>query len=177
MLIRAGNSSVEQEDFERLTEQRSEAAKAEGRHAHLVGQVTDFARQTGKGMELSKFAKKLKLVNPDVVIEPNPSQPDYAAVYLLLPNGKKEYLMACDNHWMPEWSVMGTTKARVPDGAGQWKWVAIPHREIMRGWRTVLLRLIQKGLIALEAVERIFGAGDRESWKILTGKGRGTLPI
>lgn len=42
--------------------------------------------------------------------------------------------------------------------------------EEKRGWRTVLLRLVQRGLLSVEAAEREFGADDRPEWAKNTGK-------
>jgi hypothetical protein len=46
---------------------------------------------------------------------------------------------------------------------------------VKRGWRTVLARLIVKRIIGLDATERVFGAGARKSWAIMTGKKIGVL--
>ena len=49
-------------------------------------------------------------------------------------------------------------------------------RELKRGWRTVLLRLIQEGLISLYDVERLFGSKDHPSWAQNTGRREAVLP-
>lgn len=42
--------------------------------------------------------------------------------------------------------------------------------EATRGWRTVLLRLIQRGLASVELIEKTFKADDRAEWAKSTGK-------
>jgi hypothetical protein len=49
-------------------------------------------------------------------------------------------------------------------------------REIKRGWRTVLIRLIQQDIITLYDAERVFGSKDHLSWAQHTGKREHVLP-
>lgn len=39
-----------------------------------------------------------------------------------------------------------------------------PYHEIIRGWRTVLARLVQEGVLTINQVEREFGGCDRATW-------------
>lgn len=43
-------------------------------------------------------------------------------------------------------------------------------RELIRGWRTVLVRLVQQQLLNLDTVERLVHSTDRLSWAVKTGK-------
>lgn len=52
--------------------------------------------------------------------------------------------------YMPEYTVMGFDQH------------GVPMAERFRGWRTVLLQLILKGLITEEAAHKIFGPAERE---------------
>jgi hypothetical protein len=54
--------------------------------------------------------------------------------------------------------------------------VSVPWREEVRGWRTVLLRLIAMRLISPEGAERVFGSDNTPEWKGSTGKGRKERP-
>lgn len=46
-----------------------------------------------------------------------------------------------------------------------------PGMEIRRGWRTVLSRLVHPlRYVSPEAIERVFGTGEREAWAQLLGK-------
>lgn len=51
-----------------------------------------------------------------------------------------------------------------------WRKIQIPWGEAMRGWRTVLVRLVMDGLVSPEQVERVFSPSDRASWAGLLGK-------
>lgn len=53
-------------------------------------------------------------------------------------------------------------------------WLA--DRELVRGWRTVLLRLMQEGYLKLTDVEREFGISDRQTWAYGTGKAGADKP-
>ena len=131
--------------------------------------------------------RKLRTVNPNLVLEPHPGvfapkesgfyklNHDKAVLNLVMPDGKKVFVLVCEGDYMPEWTIFGTNEVKVPDARpeGPWKTVKIPWRRQKRGWREVLIMLIRKQLVTLDAVERVFGAGDRPSWKILTGKGTG----
>ena len=142
--------------------------------------VANVERQTGRKFSPEQFMSKLGLLNKDIILKPHPGfmvpkhvSRDKACLYLNV-GGVEQYLFVCEGDWMPEWSIMKTRKVKIPDVTrpdAAWKTVDGPRYVEKRGWREVLIKLIQKGLIGLDATERIFGAGDRPSWKILTGKG------
>lgn len=46
-----------------------------------------------------------------------------------------------------------------------------PHGLAVRGWRSILIRLVLEGLTTPEAVEREFGSDDTPEWKGHMGKG------
>lgn len=51
-----------------------------------------------------------------------------------------------------------------------WKKVRHPYGEAVRGWRTVLLRLIHLRQTTPDAVERLFGSDNTAQWAAHTGK-------
>ncbi len=160
-----------------------EQGKFEGRHAPLVeNKSTSIAnrdRQMGRAMTTTQFTELLRRLSRDLVVLPHPRNETKSCIYLMLPDNKKEFIVVCEAGLMPEWSIMGTLEVRVPDTTihGMWKKTKVPGQEILRGWRTVLIYLIRKKLVSLEAVERLFGPCDRQSWCIFTGKQTGTPPI
>lgn len=195
MLILDGDKLKEwerQKAVDRTREVTFGGARDESRDRHWVADpetsVANVARQMGRKLTPEEFMKKLHTINPDIVLEPHPGQfaPKHTgyyrlnrdkAVLKLNTNGQKIYLFVCEGDIMPEWSIFDTQKVKVPDATDPslpWREVEIPWHVTKRGWREVLLKLIvEKKLVTLEAVERVFGAGDRPSWKILTGKGSG----
>lgn len=58
---------------------------------------------------------------------------------------QKKFLCAAQNGWMPEFSIMRFDEH------------FLPQNEQYRGWRTVLLRLIDNGFATEEQVHQIFG--------------------
>lgn len=179
--------------IERTREQTYDGAANEGRHAHMVADreksISNPARQMGRKLTVDQFMSKLQKLNKDIVFEPHwakASKLDNAFVRMnrnkgtlnLLVGDKKVQLFPCEGDWMPEWSIFTEKTIRMPDRSrpeAPWKEVKIPRYVEKRGWRECLILLIQRGLVGLEAVERAFGAGDRPSWRVLTGKGMGSI--
>ncbi len=110
------------------------------------------AARIGRPMHSSDLITTLKGVIPSLfVIEGNIK--DELAIYLTYPcpqqrlNGRDfEYLFFCPEGLMPEYSIYEWDEVR-----------DIPIKEKMRGWRTVLIRLIKRGLISEEQCNKIFG--------------------
>jgi hypothetical protein len=175
---------------ERTREVTTSGAYHEARDSRWVEDkkrsVANPEHQMGRRLTATEFMNKLRKINPDITMSPHPGvfapkdsqfhklNKDKAVLHLTT-SGQKVFLFVVEGDYMPEWSTMATSTVRVPDykPEGMWKPVEIPWHKTKRGWREVLIMLIHKHLIGLEAVEREFGAGNRPSWKILTGKGTG----
>jgi len=56
------------------------------------------------------------------------------------------------------------------------KRVDLPYKEIRRGWRTVLLRLIVENVVSVDAIERVFHSDNTPNWQQHTGKKDHRLP-
>lgn len=175
-------------DIDRTREITLSGADNEARDQHMVADkhrsVANHDRQAGKKYTGAEFIAKLQKINPDITLNPHPGYmvPKHISwdkgILSLNIGGLKTLLFVCEYDWMPEWSIMTEKTVRVPEKdnpAAPWKEVKIPRYVEKRGWREVLAMLVRKGLIGLEATERVFGAGDRPSWKILTGKGQGPI--
>lgn len=175
-------------DIDRTREITLGGAENEARDRHMVADkhksVSNKDRQMGKKYTGAEFIKKLQTINPDLTLEPHPGfmVPKHISwdkgILSLNIGGLKTLLFVCEYDWMPEWSWMTEKTVRMPDRnnpAAPWQEVTIPRYVEKRGWREALIMLIQKGVVGLEAVERVFGAGDRPSWKVLTGKGQGPI--
>jgi hypothetical protein len=54
--------------------------------------------------------------------------------------------------------------------------VVRPHKEILRGWRTALIKVLLERVASLDAIEREFGSANRASWAGHTGKTAVTTP-
>ena len=104
--------------------------------------------------------------------------------YRVLPDGSRQYLFAYEAGIMPEYSILRRISLDRWDGKTTHidrkdlgrdlkpgtKRLDLPWREEVRGWRTVLVRLIQCGILTVEQVERTFGSGKTASWAAKTGK-------
>lgn len=179
--------------IERTREITISGADNEGRDRAWVedreNSVSNAERQTGRKLTVEQFMEKVNKLNRDIVFKPHWAKDsklnnsfvrlnrNKGALYLRVAD-KEVQLFPCEGDWMPEWSIFTEKTIRMPDRAnpdGPWKEVQIPNYVDKRGWRECLMMLIQKGLLGLEAVERSFGAGNRPSWKVLTGKGMGSI--
>ena len=152
------------------------AALGKARDRGHVGTVTNRERQMGTALDATVFMCRVRKLNPSLVLVSHPHQPGYANIFVNV-LGVREYTgIACEDGVMPEWTVMGTREERVPienRPGTYWSPVKTLGRVEVRGWRDVLIKLIHKGYLSLEAVEKEFGAGDRHSWAVLTGKHKG----
>jgi hypothetical protein len=149
------------------------AANEKIRHKGFVGDVTNERIQRGNWLDATVFMARVRKLNPNLVLVAHPQQSGYANIYANV-DGHRVYTgIACEDGQMPEWTVMGVREERVPidDKPGTyWAPVQTLGRVEQRGWRDVLLRLIQGRHLDISAVEREFGAGDRHSWAVLSGK-------
>lgn len=147
-------------------------------------------------MKLSKLCPNLVykfLPDPNKPLE----TPRMKAIYQLFPDGHEERIMLYHNAPMPEHSIMSRGTEDVPDMTvtkidrkdlpksefnGKemvfdesapkpgFKRVTKPARELFRGWRTILLRLVMDGFLTVSQAEGEFGADNRREWAGKTGK-------
>jgi hypothetical protein len=159
--------------MEQTHETAYNTAMGKVRHRGLVGDVTNADKQRGNWLDATVFMARVRKLNANLVLVSHPYQPGYANIYANV-DGQRVYTgIACEDGMMPEWTVMGTTEERVPiddTPGGYWTPVQTLGRVEKRGWRDVLIRLINGRHLDLQAVEREFGAGNRLSWAALSGK-------
>ena len=118
-------------------------------------------------------------------------RPRMKQITKVLPNGTKERVLLYHNDVMPEHSIMSRRTEDVPDMTAnkldrkdfpkaEWngkefvwdkttlkpgyKRVTKPARELFRGYRTILLRLVLEGHLGLPSVENAFGSDNRREW-------------
>lgn len=113
----------------------------------------NHAARVGKPMGHVEFFDKLKkLTGNSIYYEQGAFESDLA-VYQMYGtpqpklNGRQfEYLFYCNKGTMPEYSLYEFDEVR-----------DVPKRELLRGWRAILLKLIQRGTISEDDAHRIFG--------------------
>lgn len=94
-----------------------------------------------------------------------------------------EKLNQDDMEWVPlpgyesRYPKWGTWRMKDPTKLKPgWLRKLVPTGEAVRGWRTVLVKLIACGALTPEQVERNFGSDDTPEWKQHTGKGPQVRP-
>lgn len=167
--------------------------------------------QLGKVLNTLDFENKLKRLIPNLYFETNKHNDKMKALYILK-NNTKEYLGAYHAGFMPEHSIVKVKEEMVWDpeqtnkplnradlpkwnytNGGRaiefesaerpgWRKRKIPAGELKRGWRTILIKLVLKGLISPEKVEINFGEPSsywgKRAWGYYSGKQKGyTMPF
>lgn len=158
----------------------------------------NYEQQLGRPMSSDELERRLaKLLPPNIRFIPNPWIHDKRAVVRLLPAGGFETICPYDAGFMPEHEVRKADvtwirdrfqthlerkdlpKHEVVPGVGTvwesndrpgWKKVVKLGHTLRRGWRTVLVRLVQSGLLTPTTAERAFGVDDRVQWANAMGK-------
>jgi hypothetical protein len=114
----------------------------------------DWDAQVGIPLVGPRIIGRLKKLNRNLWFEVSAADPAKTGVYILKSDGKggmeKQFICGMETELSPEFSV------RVVDDAGKFK------GEI-RGWRTMLMRLIKGGFVQQEAAFRLFGPPNRDS--------------
>lgn len=134
----------------RETNNNSEAVKRQ-RWEHQDDYRDDRAR-VGRVRPSGEFLSKIKALVPELYITDGRIIGD-VAIFRTYPKPQErlggrdfEYLFYCPTGLLPEYSLYEFETTR-----------DIPVREKLRGWRTVLLRLIKSGLLTEGQCDREFG--------------------
>lgn len=156
---------------------------------------TDAEAQMGRPYFHTEFESKLIPYLPqNVFFMDHPTKDNIRAVMRVV-DGKLETICAYDKGVMPERSIWKTRTSWIPNrqqthfnrkdlpkheitAAGVewegerpgWKKIVELWGEQKRGWRTPLVRLVQKGILSVAQVENLFGSADTIQWANATGK-------
>lgn len=160
---------------------------------------TNLGQQLGRPMTSAELELRLgKLLPPSIRFVHNPWIHDKRAVVRVKPEGGFDTICPYESGFMPEHEVLKANvewvrdrhqthldrkdlpKYEIVPGAGVvwdsgavrpgWKKVVRLGHTLKRGWRTVLIRLVQAGLLTPTQVEREFGVDDRVQWANAMGK-------
>lgn len=156
-------------------------------------------RQVGQAMFANKMEERLKRLNANLLFEVNPFNSGKKALYHIQ-SGQKIFICAYENGVMPEHSIMSVKEQedihtdfvgakrhinrkdlpgyKISDGDVTWEGGVTPgfHKrqviwhEAIRGWRTVLIKLVQHKLASPAQVEALFGIDGRPEWASKMGK-------
>ncbi len=150
----------------------------------------------GAPMFPAEFERRLKRLNANLFFEVIAENPTHKRMSTLDQRGR-HVVCVYENSLMPERSIPRIRTMEVPDVNWDhsktkridfnfadeealkpgWRKISIPWGESKRGWRTVLVRLIQAGLITVTQAETEFGADETPEWRQHTGKGEFTTPF
>ncbi len=163
-------------------------------HVH-VPRIQNAEERIGRPMLPETFEAALKKMNSNLVFEVIPENTSHRRVSVVDARGKTP-ICCYPNSILPERSIPRLIVKEVPHptftGAGVhrsdfskdpealkpgWRRILLPWGEKRRGWRTVLVRLIQAGLISVAQAEAAFGADQTPEWHQYTGKGEFTSPF
>lgn len=161
-------------------------------HVH-VPRINNAEERMGHPMWPRELEAKLSTLNPNLVFEVIENNPTHKRLSVVDQRGK-HFVAVYENSLMPERSIPRIRVMEVPDPnftkvdrkdfssdptalKPGWRRIEVPWGEAKRGWRTVLVRLIQSGLIGVVETEAIFGSDQTPEWHQYTGKGEFTSPF
>lgn len=112
---------------------------------HDQEEMTDCARRIGQRMHHSELIQRVKKLNPAIFVEQSINFRESLGFYWQDPqSGKQKYLSCFDKGSMPEFSFLLCD------------YQDIPEQEV-RGWRTVLVRLLTEKALKWKQVAEEFG--------------------
>lgn len=117
----------------------------------------DFERRRGFVLHSSEFIQRVRKLAPRLVVQHQINFEDDWGFYVDV-CGKLVYLSGFHNGWLTEFSYTFVDQRNIPT-------------EERRGWRTVLLRLMGRGVITWKQVVREFGNSDglnSDRWMLYT---------
>lgn len=138
------------------------------------------ARQIGRALHVTDVERRLRTIVPNIHFEVARMDPDLLGVYLLRPKGwdptrpdeTRDFVGRMHRGpWVPEFQVYKPKTLSRPDPTikGHEQDVQTID-DMLWGWRTVLARLIRRGVITPGAAERAFGLPtlDQPEWQMRT---------
>jgi hypothetical protein len=107
-------------------------------------ELTKAEKRMGHPMSHTELIRRVTKLNPRIWAEDSNANPHTVVGFYTAKRDEKIYLGSFEKGWLPEFSIILTDRADLP----------VKHR---KGWRTVLLSLIQQGYLSLDAVIEAFG--------------------
>lgn len=99
-------------------------------------------KRLGSPILHTELVRKVTKLNPNVWAEDSLADRNVIGFYTMA-NGQKKYLVAFDKGWLPEFSYILTDRAD------------LAYKEV-RGWRTVLHRLLSQGALTMKQIASAF---------------------
>lgn len=106
--------------------------------------MKNMVARAGRRMHHSELMRKVLTLEPAIVVEQQINFPDDLGFYIADVGGVKRYLSSFHKGWSREFS-----------------YVLVDHQDLpceeIRGWRTILFRLLGAGVLSWEQVRKTFG--------------------
>lgn len=142
--------------------------------------TSSLEQQLGTPLSTQEVLRRIRLMNPDLIFEVSIRYPDRIGIYV---QEKRPHILALDKTldkrmivamqigMMPERTVRHVKRVRVPVPGREVAWQDVEEfAGQTRGWRTVLLRLLEAGLISPAQIDRYFPPNlNSRNWQRLTG--------
>jgi hypothetical protein len=130
-------------------------------------ELANAEKRLGHPMTSGELIRRVMTLNPDIWAEDSNANPRTVAGFYTVRTDEtghpcKMFLCAFEKGWLPEFSIV------IEDRAG------LPVRE-QRGWRTVLVRLLDAHVLTYPQVASVFGHADGDNarnWQSLTQRYR-----
>lgn len=142
--------------------------------------VTNPLAQWGAPKSVGQLRTLIQQLNPAVLIEPSPREPEFWGLWVVQPDQSRKLLFPAGPYAggiIPEYSVMEEATVELPYVTQKFNRgdpATLKERtlgkESIRGWRTILVRLVERGLASPAAVEKLVGPSPRASWAALMKK-------
>lgn len=118
--------------------------------------VTDPDQQKGRVLSRAQFVSKVQKLNKGIVYEQSINYPDKGGFYRVDQNGKR-FICGFPHDTLNEFSVRMFQSDLIPHHslAAEWEQLRRANQQIP-GWRAVLKRLIEEGLITEPQAEKEF---------------------
>jgi len=107
-------------------------------------QLKDAEARLGAPLTHAMLIQRVLKLNSNLWAEDSINDSSVVGLYRRDQEGNKEFLVAFDKGWMPEFSIIFTDAADLP----------VKEK---RGWRTVLIRLLKKRALSWAQVKSVFG--------------------
>lgn len=138
--------------------------------------TTDMQAQMGQIMRGEEVRKKLRKLNPNFHFELSKADPSRMGIYLRdgvsnmdTPNHKGLlFIMGMEKDFCPEFSVRFTKEEKFWDTEKDCEATRESFAGEMRGWRTVIARLLRRGLFMYSDMLREFPeTSQSKNWRML----------
>jgi hypothetical protein len=141
------------EHVDRLREMNNNSEAVRAQRWEDQDEYKKYAARVGKSMHHVEFFETLKQITGDKIYFEQGAFESDLAIYRMygvpqphLEGMQFEYLFYCPKGTMPEYSLHEFDAQR-----------DVPKKEILRGWRQVLLNLIRRAIITEDEAHRVFG--------------------